>query len=158
MSRHRLSFTEKRRRKLAVKTAHLDRLETRNTITEPISFTGLSLSALRGLAQMGIVSPDGGTGAALGLAQAAERARGAQGHVRRILAAPPRDVLAIGPGALARRSVGAAGGAAAVAPAKTVRQMAKQGLPNDWLAQTFGKAADSSSDSHGISSRWQPAS
>ena len=55
----RLSFTERRRAALRKKFL-LDRLETKNTITEPISVTGLSISALRGLAQLGIMSVGGG--------------------------------------------------------------------------------------------------
>ena len=55
MSRRRLSFTEKRRARLAKNVAQLDKLETRNTITEPISVLGLSVSAFRGLAQLGLV-------------------------------------------------------------------------------------------------------
>ena len=43
-----LSFTEARRRRLAKKVDRLDRLESRTTITEPISFTGLALSAIAG--------------------------------------------------------------------------------------------------------------
>ena len=47
MKGHRLSFGERRRRILARKVDQLDRLETRNTITEPISVLGLSLTSLR---------------------------------------------------------------------------------------------------------------
>ena len=43
MSFGRLSFTERRRRRLAMKVDRLDRLETRNTITEPISVMGLAI-------------------------------------------------------------------------------------------------------------------
>ena len=43
MSR-RLSFTERRRRRLAKQMDRLDRLESRTTITEPVSFTGLALA------------------------------------------------------------------------------------------------------------------
>ena len=75
MSRRRLSFTERRRRALALKSAQLDRLETRNTITEPISVTGLSLSAFRGLAQLGIMQADGGNSDLLALAQLSEQAK-----------------------------------------------------------------------------------
>lgn len=50
----RLSFTDKRRRKLTVK-AQVDRLETRNTITEPISVIGLASGALGGLARLGLI-------------------------------------------------------------------------------------------------------
>ena len=58
MSSRRLSFTEKRRAKLARSVAQLDKLETRNTITEPISVLGLSLTAFRGLAQIGLMDPN----------------------------------------------------------------------------------------------------
>ena len=158
MSRHRLSFTEKRRRKLALKVARLDKLETRNTMTEPISVTALSISAMRGLAQMGIVSADGGNGAALRIAQAAQQAKQAQGQARRTTAAPPRDTIAIGSPLLSRRPAGGAGGAASTPLASSPRAVAKQGLPDDWLAQTFGNNTADTSETHGISSPWQPAS
>jgi len=45
-----MSFTERRRRQLAMKWDRLDRLETRNAITEPISVTGLASLTLRGCA------------------------------------------------------------------------------------------------------------
>jgi hypothetical protein len=54
MSRLRLGFTESRRRTLAQRF-QLDQLETRNTITEPISAWALATSAFRGLAQLGII-------------------------------------------------------------------------------------------------------
>jgi hypothetical protein len=54
MSR-RLSLTERRRIRQAMKLGRLDRLETRNTITEPLSITTLSFTAFRGLAQLGIM-------------------------------------------------------------------------------------------------------
>ena len=68
MSR-RLSFTEKRRARLGLKVDRLDQLETRNTITEPISLLGLSLSALRGLAQIGLMDPNDASNALSGLAR-----------------------------------------------------------------------------------------
>src|SRR5437763_7080774 len=77
MSLIRLSFTERRRRKLALKVASLDQLETRNTITEPISVLGLSVSAFRGLALLGIAQVNGG-GNALG--GRARPDRGVQGQ------------------------------------------------------------------------------
>ena len=63
MGFHCLSFTERRRRRLAKKVDQIDRLESRTTITEPISLTGLSISALRGLVQLGIMHPNGGSNA-----------------------------------------------------------------------------------------------
>jgi hypothetical protein len=136
MSRHRLSFTEKRRRKLALKVARLDKLEPRTAITEPISVTALLVSALR-------------------IALAAQKAREAQLHARPAIAAPRRGALAIEPAALSRRGMGGAGGAAAVLATNSLKVVAKQGLPDDWLADTFGNSA-ATSDMHGISSPWQP--
>ena len=67
MGFHRLSFTERRRRRLAKKVDQLDRLESRTTITEPISFTGLAISSLRSLVQLGIMNPYGASNALSGL-------------------------------------------------------------------------------------------
>src|SRR4051812_26306331 len=44
MSRHRLSFTQRRRVRLALKFGRLDPLEERKTITEPISVSGLAFN------------------------------------------------------------------------------------------------------------------
>ena len=66
MSR-RLSFTERRRARQAMKFGPLHRLETRNTMTEPISVTALSFSAFRTLAELGIMQADGGNGDLLAL-------------------------------------------------------------------------------------------
>ncbi len=57
MSRRRMSFTENRRARLALK-ANPDRLERKHTITEPINVLALTTSALRGLAQIGIMQTD----------------------------------------------------------------------------------------------------
>ena len=75
MSPRRLSFSEKRRARLALKFGRLDRLENRNTMTEPISITGLALGSVRGLAQLGIVQADGSNSALFGLVQQAQQAR-----------------------------------------------------------------------------------
>ena len=81
MSRHhRRSFTEMRRARLAMKWDRLEKLERKNTITEPISVLGLSVSALHGLGQLGIMPADGGNGAMLGRALEAKAA--SQGPVR----------------------------------------------------------------------------
>jgi len=70
-----LSFTEKRRARLRKAVDRIERLETRNTITEPISVTGLSVSALRGLAQLGVVQVHGGGDALEALQEASQAAR-----------------------------------------------------------------------------------
>ena len=58
MGIRRLSFTERRRRRLAKKVDRLDRLETRNTITEPISVTGLAINAMGGAVSLGFILPN----------------------------------------------------------------------------------------------------
>ena len=70
---HHISFTEKRRARLRKAVDRIDQLEPRTTITEPISVTALSVSALRGLAQLGIIQVHGGSDA-LGQLAAASRA------------------------------------------------------------------------------------
>ena len=60
MSRTRMSFSQKRRARLAKKFDQLERLEPRMPVTEPISFPALSLSALGGLRQLGIMDVMGG--------------------------------------------------------------------------------------------------
>src|SRR5271157_5622480 len=60
---------KERRRRLAKKVDRLDRLETRNTITEPISVTGLAISFARGTAIFGFLVPSGGGSAPNGLAR-----------------------------------------------------------------------------------------
>jgi hypothetical protein len=52
MSRLRLSFTERRRRKLALKVDRLDRLEGRNAVT-PIGAAALGLGVIGGMHAMG---------------------------------------------------------------------------------------------------------
>ena len=62
--RMHLSFTEARRRRLAKKADRLDRLESRTTITEPISFTGMAVSAMGSLVRLGFIYPDTGNACA----------------------------------------------------------------------------------------------
>ena len=69
-----LSFTEYRRRRLAKKVDRLDRLESRTTITEPLSFTGMAISALTGLVRAGFYYPDAGSDALRRLAYARDAA------------------------------------------------------------------------------------
>ena len=60
-------FTDRRRRQLAKKVDRLERLETRNTITEPISVTGLALSAITGASRLGLIPAFGASNALNGL-------------------------------------------------------------------------------------------
>jgi hypothetical protein len=48
-------FTSRRRRYLAKKVDRIDRIETRNTMTEPISVLGLMTGSLCWLEQLGLV-------------------------------------------------------------------------------------------------------
>ena len=156
MSR-RLSFTERRRARLALKSARLDRLETRNTMTEPISVTALSFSAFRGLAQLGIMQADGGNSNLLALTKAAQQAK--QGL------AGPRPAAAL-PKSAASTAIGfpvthapcaAGGGGGGSVPELTNRAVApKPSQPADWLALT--SSTDSiSSQSQGLTAPWHPA-
>ena len=104
MSR-RMSFSEKRRRRLTVKPEVL-LLETKNTITEPISVMGLASGAFGGLARLGLIQVHGGQGAAATVRpQAAPGASGraamARGHGTAVAGRHP---------AVRRRSPGPAGG------------------------------------------------
>ena len=60
MSRRRKSFAEKRRARQAMKRDRLDKLESRNTITEPVSLLGLATGSVRGMVQFGLMQADGG--------------------------------------------------------------------------------------------------
>ena len=147
MSRRRLHFTERRRRQLAVRIAHLDRLETRNTITEPISVLGLSTSALRGLAAIGIMEQAGLSGSPLRRLQDQTQVKGPQTAASH--AVPANTDIPITTGLVPRSPAGAAGGgAAAQATAKPTRT-APQGLPVDWLAQISSNDS-AASQSQGI--------
>ena len=58
MPRIRLSFTEHRRRRLALKVDRLDRMEKRSTVT-PFSAFSLAAGAFQGLAQVGLMQGNG---------------------------------------------------------------------------------------------------
>jgi hypothetical protein len=155
MSRRRLSFTERRRRALALKSARLDKLETRNTITEPISVFALTSTALRGLAQMGIMAADGGNGDALLLAQATREAREAQLHGVRSAPAPmasappdPAPLIQSAP------PTGGGGGGQGLPTADLLAPVNRD--PSNRLSLLAPSAADSAQN-HGISAPWHPA-
>jgi YD repeat-containing protein len=151
MSRRRLSFTERRRTRLSFKPVH-DRLEIKNTITEPISVLGLSLSAFRGLAQIGIVVPDAGA-AASGLVRAEQAAGQARRSATQAPALPTNFVpTVIGP--QVKHAKNAGGGAPkrdAIAPAPS----AKVESGSDWLADLFAWVSDPAPT--GIAAPWHPA-
>jgi len=86
---HHIPYTEKRRARLRKAVDRIERLESRTTITEPISVLALSVSALRGLAQLGIVQLNGGGDA---LARLAAARRAAQQRGQGMTAAPIQAV------------------------------------------------------------------
>jgi hypothetical protein len=156
MPRIRLSFTEHRRRKLALKVDRLDRLESRSTVT-PFNAFSLATGAFQGLSQLGMMR-SGGSGSALSgpvqpdaAAQGAiiqsravrSQARGASGDFPPINIAPAPSSAAGGGGAPAAQEVAAP--ARAKAPA------------DDELTKALSPSSDTSS-STGISTPWKPAS
>jgi hypothetical protein len=74
------------RSRLAMKWDRLDKLESKSTITEPISLLGLATGSLRGMVQLSLVQADGGNGGLLAMAQVA---RQAQQGLTPVAKAPP---------------------------------------------------------------------
>ena len=154
MSRRRKpSFTEKRRARLAMKWDRLEKLETKNTITEPISVLGLSISAFRGLAQLGIMSADGGNSGLLTLARLSQQASQAscpsRRKPRRASPTPFRSVSIWRP----KR---ASGGGGAVQDTVGQTPTSPPNAPADLPGLTFA-AASNASQPQGLSAPWQPA-
>src|SRR5262245_49389138 len=119
MSR-RQSFTSRRRRELQKRVDRLETLEIRNTITEPISVLGLSLSALRGLASVGLIDLSGSGDALRRLQAAAESMRQGQAWGAQPTAVRSEvlsSASAFAPVVARSRSQPASGTAAAAAPA-----------------------------------------
>jgi hypothetical protein len=151
MGFRRLSWTEKRRRKLAI-AMQVDRLEPRTTITEPISITGLSISALRGLVQLGIMHPYGGSNAVSGLVRPVDFVKQSGRPVLNPLVVLG-DVLKPIPGLETGRRSGTTAGASSAAPSAAHDQANPS---NDWLTLNATPEANAS-DAHGISTPWKPA-
>ena len=154
---HRVSFTEKRRARLRKAVDRIDQLESRTTITEPISFTGLSVSALRGLAQLGIAQVQGGSAALdqLAAASRAARQRGSKAAAVAILA--PRQASTFLPIAVgSQTNEDQAGTSAPAARAAPGSVPAGDGASEegDWLS--LSSASDESSEP-GIPIPWEPA-
>jgi YD repeat-containing protein len=150
MSR-RLSFTERRRRRLTKQVDRLDRLESRTTITEPVSFTGLSISWLRELVQFGLVSNLIGCNALSGLRRQTQQATQAQGPAKPSFL-PRRNLLA--PIMGIRPDQGSMDGAGGTFIGNN--SISSPAAPTDWL--TLSGAPDSkAAEPHGISLPWHPA-
>ena len=148
-----LSFTEARRRRLAKKVDRLDRLESRTTITEPISFTGMALSAMGNLVRLGFMYPD--TGNALrSLARAKEAGKAAGQSSPRPYAIPTKMLKTID--AIAMSRLAGSGSAGTASHEGSTAQHDDGDSSNHWL--TFNTpAASNASDAHGIAAPWHPA-
>ncbi len=154
MSR-RQSFTEKRRARLAMKWDRLEKLESKHTITEPISVLALSTSAMRGLVQLGIMQADGGNSGLLAMARLAQQAR--QGPARMTQAPPaPRTSVPIGIVAPEQPSTAAGGGGGATALDTSQNATVPQADSSDTLSLSFA-AVSGASQSTGLSTPWHPA-
>ncbi len=153
--RLRLSFTERRRRMLAKKVDRLDRLEARTTITEPISFTGLSISALRGLVQLGLMSIYGGSNAPSPFVRAKEIEKQAGRAVPKPYAIPAKLLKSIDALALSRHAGGGAGSVASSSTAGSSAPHDSGDSSNDWLTLNAKPSTDAGST--GISTPWHPA-
>jgi hypothetical protein len=147
MSRRR-SYTDKRRARLAKKVDRLDRLETRNTITEPISVFGLSVGGLRALAQFGIISPVGARNVPRD--PVALREQGAANGGR---AAPGSAAMSVAIGLRPGRPPAGGGASGELAAADRPTRSSEVG---DWLTLS-APAQPAPSDQTGISSPWKPA-
>ncbi len=154
MPRIHLSFTERRRRRLALKVDRLDRLEKRSTVT-PFSAFSLAAGAFQGLAQIGLMQGGGNAQGGPVLPGAEARRAGTQpqasgpqarGHSSDLL--PIRVVPASNRG----------GGGAKAAPETAAPPRVKVAA-NDKLTAALAPSSDSSS-SNGIdeTAAWKPAS
>jgi hypothetical protein len=143
-----MSFTDKRRARLARKFARLDQLEVKSTITEPISVLGLSMSAYAGLVRLGIMSPSMAAGVTVGSVRAGQSDRSAAQAPSR-----PTNFVPIEIGRPIKPRQGPAGGSSANSPAANPAP----GGPasNDWLT-VDALTEPASSDPGGISSPWHP--
>ncbi len=147
MPRIRLSFTERRRRRLALKVDRLDRLESRSTVT-PFSAFSLASGAFQGLAQLGLMQ--GNASAQSGpLRHGAETQGGAAqrqaGHPQ--ARGPSNAFLPI---RIAPPPAGGGGGGATAAPDPAVPMQVKAPA-GDRLTAALAPASESSS-SAGITS------
>ena len=154
MSSRRPSHTEKRRARLRVKVDMVDsRLEIRNTITEPISVLGLSLSAYRGVALMGLVDPRAMSNALSGPVRP-DQPTGQGVHPVSQAGVPPSNFIPIEIGSAIGQPAPAEGGGAAMQDGASQAPGAKTHAGGDWLTLTPAAAADSSQP--GISAPWHP--
>jgi hypothetical protein len=141
-----------RRRRLTARVDRLDRLESRTTITEPISFTGLAISMLRPLVQLGIMNVFGASNAPSPFVRAKELEKQAGHAVPKPYAIPAKLLKSIDAVASGQHAGGSAGSASGASTGKH----ADTDSSNDWLTFSTPSAADAS-DAHGISTPWHAA-
>lgn len=155
MPRLLLSFTEPRRRTLALKVIQLDRLEARSTVTQFTAFS-LATGEFQSLAQIGLMQNGGGNapssptqpdaatqGASLQPKPAQVKALGASGNFLPINIVP-------------MSSSGGGGGSGAPA-VPDVAPVGAKSSADDKLAAALAPSSDPSS-STGITAPWKPAS
>ncbi len=147
-----LSFTERRRRRLAKKVDRLDRLESRTTITEPISFTGLAISAISPLVRLGIISRSGAANAINPVARADETAKKAGGAGPKPYAIPAHLFKSIDALALGQHTGAGSTGTASITGSSAPHDSDSS---NDWLTLNAKPSTDAGST--GISTPWRPA-
>ncbi|MGO9466349.1 MAG: hypothetical protein ACLQVF_19585, partial [Isosphaeraceae bacterium] len=157
MPRFKVSVSQ-RRRALAKKVDQLDRLESKVTITEPISVMGICIPALRTLAGIGPMDAAQFSSYPTALANRAEEAaRRGTGNARPQIHLPAgsSDVQPI---AVATRpaadSSGRSGAAASQTPAPSGETSSTTDQTGDWL--NLSNAGGDSTES-GIADPWQPA-
>jgi RHS repeat-associated protein len=155
------SFTEKRRMRLRKAVDRVEKLETRNTITEPVSVTALSIGALRGLYQLGLVEVHGGGEAlkTLEIARQAARQQGSRTATPAMLPLPKTSAfLPISVCPQANHSAAADGAykpeAPASGPASDPGDVSASDPTSDWLniSPLSGQSTES-----GFWAPWHPA-
>jgi hypothetical protein len=156
MPRIRLSFTEQRRRKLALKFDRLDRLEPRSTVT-PFAAFSLATGAFQSLVQLGMI-PSGGGGNAL--SGPAEPGEGTEGAFLKPRTVQPQARGASGDSLpitiVPAKTSGAGGGSGAPSVPEVAASVRAKAPADDALTAALASGSDTSA-SEGITSPWKPA-
>ncbi len=154
MAEFRLTFTERRRARLAKQVGdRLEQLEPRTTITEPISFMAMSLmSMFRGLSLLGVPRIGGGTTAAPSNDLEAGQRLASAAPLRLPTSTGDSLAITIEPAAT---TTGGHGGAVDAELTGSIPPSGSANPANDWLDLSPSSSADSAQS--GISTPWQPA-
>ena len=154
MLRRHKSFSERRRRVLAVK-AEVDRLESRSTVT-PIGATALGLGLFPASSALGGMHANGGGDALIGPASAGHAANFAASPTMPL--APGGDTLAID---IVPETSGGQGSGGPMPDVPEVAAARPQSSATDdgaSLLGSIGASSDPASQESGISTPWHPAS